>query len=114
MEDMAFGGSNVLRIAGQPAVASANLTQSESGIPYYDEELFLSVSRTGHVRARQLSDVMPWRFYRNMSDEDLKAVFAFLKSVKPVDHYVDNSLPPTPCARCGHSHGGGERNKKAA
>jgi mono/diheme cytochrome c family protein len=113
-EDMAFAGGNVMRVRGHPAVATANLTQSESGIPYYDEELFLSVMRTGHVRARELSDVMPWRFYRNMTDEDLKSVFTFLKSVKPVDHYVDNSLPPTLCARCGHEHGGGERNKKAS
>lgn len=70
--------------------------------------------RTGHVRERQLSDVMPWRFFRNMTDEDLKSIFAYLKTLKAVDHDVDNSLPPTKCARCGHEHGGGERNKKAA
>ena len=110
IETLAFGGGGVIHIEGRQPIASANLTPSESGIPYYDQDLFLEVIRTGHVRARQLSDVMPWRFYRNMTDEDLKAIFAYLKTLKPVDHYIDNSLPPTRCARCGHEHGGGERN----
>jgi mono/diheme cytochrome c family protein len=114
VETMAFGGGNVLKIEGRQPIATANLTPSESGIPYYDQDLFIEVMRTGHVRARQLSDVMPWRFYANMTDDDLKAIFAYLKTVKPVGHYVDNSLPPTACARCGHEHGGGERNTKAS
>jgi hypothetical protein len=104
----------VLLIQGRQPITPANLTPSESGIPYYDQDLFIEAIRTGHVRARQLSDVMPWRFYRNMTDEDLKAVFAYLKTLKPVDHYIDNSLPPTPCARCGRAHGGGERNKASS
>jgi hypothetical protein len=68
---------------------------------------------SGHAGAREISEVMPWRFFSHMTDEDLKAIFAYLKTLAPVDHYVDNSLPPTPCARCGHVHGGGERNKAA-
>jgi hypothetical protein len=35
-------------------VASANLTQDPSGIPYYDEALFSEVMRTGYVKARKL------------------------------------------------------------
>ena len=112
MEDMAFAGGNVMRIEGNPPITTANLTPSQDGISYYTEEIFMEALRTGHVRARQLSNVMPWRFFRNMTDEDLEALFAYLKTVKPVDHYVDNSLPPTPCPRCGQVHGGGERNKK--
>jgi hypothetical protein len=54
--------------------------------------------------------MMPTRYYRDMTDADLKDLFAYLKTLKPVDHYVDNSLPPTPCAGCGLTHGGGERN----
>jgi mono/diheme cytochrome c family protein len=112
-EDMQFAGGGVLRVEGKPRVAAANLTPSPNGIPYYTEDLFLETIRTGHVRERQISDVMPWRFYRNMTDEDLKSIFAYLKTLKPVDHYVDNALPPTNCASCGHEHGGGERNKTA-
>jgi mono/diheme cytochrome c family protein len=114
IDTMAFGGGNEIEVAGRPYVATQNLTPSPNGIPYYTEELFLEAIRTGHVRGRALSEVMPWRFFSRMSDEDLKAVFAYLKTLKPVDHYVDNSLPPTLCEKCGHKHGGGERNKKSS
>jgi mono/diheme cytochrome c family protein len=113
LRDLAFAGGNTLKFEGaRPPRATANLTPSANGIPYYDEKLFLEVIRTGRVRERQLSDVMPWGHYRNMTDEDLKAIFAYLKTLKPVDHYVDNTMSATACATCGLSHGGGERNKK--
>jgi mono/diheme cytochrome c family protein len=91
-------------------VASANLTPDASGIPYYDEALFLKAIRTGHVGARKLSSVMPWVFYRNMTDQDLKSIFAYLQTLKPVSHRVDNSEPPKLCKKCGAIHGGGEGN----
>jgi len=47
-----------------------------------------------------------------MTDQDLQDVFAYLKTLKPVDHYVDNTLPATKCEGCGLIHPGGERNKK--
>ena len=110
---MDLAGGNILEYAdARPPRAAANLTPSPNGIPYYDEDLFVEVMRTGRVRDRQISDVMPWGHYRGMTDEDLTAVFAYLKTVKPVDHYVDNSLPPSACAKCGIAHGGGQRNKK--
>ena len=108
-----FAGGNAMKHGDARAPrASANLTPSPNGIPYYNEELFLETMRTGRVRERQLSDVMPWGHYRNMTDQDLKAVFAYLKTLKPIDHYVDNAVAATACAKCGLPHGGGERNKK--
>ena len=112
IESLAFGGGNVLQIQGRSPIATTNITPAADGIPYYTEEVFIQALRTGHVGAREISDVMPWRFYKNMTDEDLKAVFAYLKTLKPVEHFVDNSLPRTRCPRCGHEHGGGERNTK--
>ncbi len=111
---MAFAGGNTLMFEGHRSAASANLTPAPSGIPYYTEALFVETLRTGRVRDRRISELMPWSFYRNMTDEDLKAVFGYLKTLAPVDHYVDNTLPPTPCLRCNLKHGGGARNKKSA
>ena len=91
-------------------VASANITPDPSGIPFYDEALFLEVLHTGSVKARKLSSIMPVMVYRNLSDDDLKAMFAFLRTIKPVKHRVDNSAPPTLCKVCGLKHGGGEEN----
>jgi mono/diheme cytochrome c family protein len=104
---LTFGGGNLL---SDGRIATANITPDATGIPYYDEALFLEVIRKGHVKARKLSTGMPWWVYRGMSDSDLKAVFAYLRTVRPARHTVDNTEPPTPCKVCNRSHGGGERN----
>jgi mono/diheme cytochrome c family protein len=94
----------------QGAVMAANITPDPSGISYYDEALFVEAIRTGKVRARSLDSTMPWIFYREMTDDDLKAIFAYLRTIKPVKHTVDNSEQPTQCKLCGLKHGGGDRN----
>jgi len=93
-------------------VATANLTPDPSGIPYYDEALFIRAIRTGAVGTRELSRAMPWLVMRNMTDQDLGAIFAYLKTLKPVSHRVDNSLPPTLCPLDRAMHGGGDQNQK--
>jgi mono/diheme cytochrome c family protein len=82
-------------------VHSANITPDASGIGYYDEALFVQTMRTGSVRARKLNLIMPWWIFRNMTDDDLKAMFAYLRTLKPVHHLVDNTEKPTQCKLCG-------------
>jgi mono/diheme cytochrome c family protein len=94
----------------EEGVASANITPDASGIGYYDEALFVQTMRTGSVRARKLNSAMLWWIFRNMTDDDLKAMFAYLRTLKPVHHLVDNTEPPTKCKLCGHKHGLGDRN----
>jgi hypothetical protein len=108
---MDFAGGTAMKFEGRKTIHTANITPSVNGIPYYTEELFIEVMRTGKAKARELDPMMPTQFYRNMTDQDLKDVFAYLKTLKPVEHYVDNSQGATKCARCGLEHGGGERNK---
>ena len=91
-------------------VASANLTPDPSGISYYDEALFRQVIHSGYVKARALSPIMPVMVYANLTDSDLKAMFAYLRTLKPVKHRVDNSEPPTECKVCRQKHGGGAEN----
>jgi mono/diheme cytochrome c family protein len=91
-------------------VASANITPDPSGIPYYDAALFTQAMRTGFVKARELNQIMPWHSHRGMTDEDLAAVFAYLKTLKPVRHRVDNTEPPTYCKVCRQMHGSGNQN----
>jgi mono/diheme cytochrome c family protein len=107
---MDFAGGTVMLYGDRRAVATANITPGVNGIPYYTMELFIETIRTGKVRSRKLDEMMPTGLYKSMTDQDLKDIFAYLKTVKPVDHYVDNTLPPTKCAKCGLTHGGGERN----
>jgi mono/diheme cytochrome c family protein len=91
-------------------VTSANITPDPSGISYYDEKLFIQAMRTGKVGARTLNPIMPWFMMRNMTDDDLEAIFAYLRTQKPVHHRVDNTLPATPCKICRGKHGGGDQN----
>ena len=91
-------------------VTSANITPDASGISYYDEATFIQVMRTGYVKARKLSSIMPFGEFANLNDDDLKAIFAYLRTVPPVKHRVDNSLPPTYCKLCRQKHGAGDQN----
>jgi mono/diheme cytochrome c family protein len=111
MKDSMFGGG--LRFIGQWGdVTSPNITQHPSGISHYDEAMFIKTIRTGHASGgvRELAGIMPYSYFRNLTDEDLGNIFAFLQTVKPVVHHVDNSEPPTFCRICRQKHGDGDRN----
>ena len=109
MTELLFaGGFNLKGPWGD--VTGVNITPDPSGISCYDEDLFIRTLRTGHVGARPLNSIMPWAYFRNMNDDDLKAIFAFLRTVPPKQHRVDNSEPPTLCPLDGGYHGFGDRN----
>jgi hypothetical protein len=92
-------------------VTSPNVTQDPSGIAYFDEAIFIQTIRTGRVAGiRPLSRAMLWFEFRKLTDDDLGAIFEFLRSVPPVRHRVNNADPPTYCRRCGRRHGLGELN----
>jgi mono/diheme cytochrome c family protein len=91
-------------------VNALNLTPDPSGISYFDETMFIEVIRNGGFRARPLSNIMPWEFFRNLTDDDLKAIFVYLRTLKPVCHHVDNTEPPTYCKQCRTRHGLGATN----
>jgi len=105
-----YAGGQIISDHGEKAAAAANLTPDPSGISYYDGGLFVTAIHTGHVGARELAPAMPWRYFRNISEEDLKSLFAYLRNLKPVSHRVDNAEPPTFCKLCRHTHGGGRLN----
>jgi mono/diheme cytochrome c family protein len=91
-------------------VVSTNITPAASGIGYYSENSFVQAMRLGKVGARPLHSSMPWYFYGKMTEDDLKSVFAFLQTVKPVKHQLDNTEPPTYCRLCKQRHGFGQTN----
>jgi hypothetical protein len=91
-------------------VASANISSDASGIADFDETRFTQVMRTGYDKSRKLSQIMPWRTYRGMNEEDIAGIFAYVKTFKPVHHVVDNTQPPTYCKLCRQMHGGGNQN----
>ncbi len=110
MAGMEFAGGQVFRGAWGSTPVSTNITPDASGISYYDEALFIQVLKTGYVRARKLDPLMPVEQYSGLTDDDLKAIFTYMRTVKPVKHRVDNSEPPTFCKLCRARHGAGDAN----
>jgi mono/diheme cytochrome c family protein len=98
---------------GQPFF-SMNITQDPSGLQHYDDALFLQVMRTGEVSTRKLNGIMPYLYFRNMTDDDLRDIWAYLKSVPPVKHRVTNTDAPTLCPLCNQRHGLGDLNVKSS
>lgn len=77
---------------------SANLTSDESGIGTWSEDQFLFALRNGKFKglagSRDLLPPMPWHAIRNHTDDELKAMFAYLKSTKPISNMVPPPAPP--------------------
>jgi len=109
IQALAFSGGRVL-VGPWGTVASANITPDPSGIAHYDEALFLKTMHTGNPGGRQLNPIMLTSYFRHMTDDDLNAIFAYLRTLKPVAHRVDNTEPPTDCRLCRQKHGYGNRN----
>jgi cytochrome c553 len=69
----------------------ANLTPDENtGLGIWTEEMFIKALRTGrHMGAsRPILPPMPWEVYGRLPDEDLKAIYAYLRSIPPVKNRV--------------------------
>ncbi|NMM47844.1 c-type cytochrome [Marinigracilibium pacificum] len=77
---------------------AANLTPHETGLGTWTEGQFLTAIRKGLYKgiegSRPLLPPMPWQHYRNFTDDDLKAIFAYLQSLNPVDNIVPEPIPP--------------------
>jgi hypothetical protein len=74
-----------------------NLTPHETtGLAVWTEDMFIQAMRTGrHMgTSRPIMPPMPWRYYGNLNDDDLKAIFAFLRTVPPVENLVPDYAPP--------------------
>ena len=77
-------------------VTVANITpDSTTGIGSWSEEMFLAKFRTNLAATEKgdnpgkLQTEMPWSHYAKMTDDDLKAIYAFLRTVPPIKNKVE-------------------------
>lgn len=76
---------------------TANLTPDQNtGIGIWTEDMFLKAMKTGkHMgTSRPIQPPMPWQWIGKATDEDLKAIFAYLKSIPPIVNHVPDYEPP--------------------
>lgn len=89
---------------------AANLTPDETGIGLWQESNFIIALREGKYKGmkggRSLLPPMPWEFFVHMSDDELKAIFAYLKSIKPVKNIVPQAQPPVTAGQAPPETGG--------
>ena len=88
---------------------SANLTPDENtGLGSWSEETFVQALRTGrHMGvSRPILPPMPWGAFRNLNDEDLRSIYAYLRTVPAVHNRVPDigqggaaPHPPEPPSR---------------
>jgi mono/diheme cytochrome c family protein len=74
-----------------------NLTPDENtGIGSWSEDTFVQTIKTGrHMGvSRPILPPMPWHFYRNLTDEDLRSIYAYLRTIPPVHNRVPLPTPP--------------------
>jgi hypothetical protein len=79
---------------------AANLTpDSTTGLGAWTEEVFIKTLKTGkHLgqeNGRPILPPMPWEAIAKTSDEDLSALYAYLRSLPPVTNKVPAPTPPT-------------------
>ena len=66
----------------------------ETGIGKWTESDFFTAMRTGLTPDRRVLDpFMPWGYFKGITDRDLKAMWAYLRTVKPIKNKVPKSIP---------------------
>ena len=79
---------------------ATNLTpDSTTGLARWTEEMFVNAIKTGKQmgleEGRPILPPMPWPAYSNLSDEDLRAMYAYLQTIPAINNEVPPYQPPT-------------------
>jgi len=94
--ELAFGGGREFPFPGS-VVRSSNITPDpETGIGKWTPDSFVQRFKAyadssyvaPEVKPGEFNTIMPWDMYASMTDQDLRAIFAYLKTVKPINNAV--------------------------
>lgn len=95
--ELAFGGGREFNFPDGSVVRSMNISPDENtGIGKWTKEQFVarfkmyadSAYITPSVAPGEFNTIMPWTMYAQMKEEDLAAIYAYLRTVKPVENKV--------------------------
>lgn len=99
-----FSGGRTFHFPDGTILRSANITpHPATGIGNWTEEYFLnkfkmhadSATNAQKLKPGDFQSIMPWTMYAGMDSLDLRAIYAFLKSLPPVDNPVVKVTAPT-------------------
>jgi len=104
---IAVGSQDFTAWAGPWGISYAmNLTPDEStGIGSWSEATFVQAMRTGkHMGvSRPILPPMPWQGYAQLTDEDLKSIYAYLRTIPAVRNRVPDPAPPPSAGATGRA-----------
>jgi mono/diheme cytochrome c family protein len=101
--EVAFGGGREFQFPDGSILRSTNISpDQETGIGKWSEEAFVqrfkvyadSSFQISSVGPGEFNTIMPWTMYAQMEREDLAAIYAYLKTVKPVVNTVSKFTEP--------------------
>ena len=92
-----FNGDQTATVGPWGVSFAGNLTPDETGLGNWTYENFKRAMTEGKFKglenSRPLLPPMPWPNYRNIEDQDLKAIFTYLQSIKPIKNVVPSFIP---------------------
>jgi mono/diheme cytochrome c family protein len=98
---MEFAGGYPFELPGGQVVISQNITPDvETGIGKWDRQTFITIFKAyseAEVHRAPLAEgenntIMPWSAYSGMTEEDLGAIYDYLRTLKPVSNKVERFI----------------------
>lgn len=99
LKDWALFNHSLTAAVGPWGVSfSANITSDGTGLGNWTYDQFKTAMTKGLYKglegSRPIMPPMPWQEFQNYTDEDLRAIFAYLQSTKPVQNVPPAYIPP--------------------
>ncbi len=103
--EKAFSGGREFPLPDGSVVRTANITtDAETGIGKWSRKAFIARFKMyadssyvlPTVGPGDFNTMMPWTMYCNMTEQDLSAIYTYLRSVKPISNAVVKFTPATP------------------
>jgi len=97
IKELAFGGGREFLFPNNVVIRSSNISPDEnSGIGKWTKEEFIarfkayadSAYVAPSVASGEFNTIMPWTMYAHMSEQDLASIYAYLRTVKPMENKV--------------------------
>lgn len=94
-----FNGELTAAVGPWGTSYAANLTPHETGIGTWSLEQFQKALKEGKYKgldnSRPIMPPMPVQAYKHLNDDDVEAIYIFLKTIKPLDNIVPAYEPPS-------------------
>lgn len=100
LEGMNFAGGFEIPMETGGTCVSANITPDiETGIGSWTKDMFIQRFKfyenndSLYVNHGDPNSEMPWSIYSRMTEEDLGSIYAYLRTVKPVNNHITKFTP---------------------